>query len=185
MGPEIVKIIRFVHVNHMEHHTLQQRLSAKHKHLPTKSRTVKSQALGHRPRLSRLSTSPGQDTTAGSVARRGACRVPCRAWRVTCHALYEAEAGSSLGTSFSLERRLSCAALFFFFLGRGRAALGLGGGRPHGEAETLETLVGLGAPLYAPGSSQGGGGVGVAELGLERARSAEADGGGGGEYAAE
>ena len=160
MGPEIVKIIRFVHVNHMEHHTLQQRLSAKHKHLPTKSRTVKSQALGHRPRLSRLSTSPGQDTTAGSVARRGACRVPCRAWRVTCHALYEAEAGSSLGTSFSLERRLSCAALFFFFLGRGRAALGLGGGRPHGEAETLETLVGLGAPLYAPGSSQGGGGVG-------------------------
>jgi hypothetical protein len=49
--------------------------------------------------------------------------------------------------SFSFERRLSCAALFFFFLGRGRAALGLGGwGRPCGEAETLKRLVGLVAP---------------------------------------
>ena len=44
--------------------------------------------------------------------------------------------------SFSFERRLSCAALFFFFLGRGSAAFGLGGwARPCGE-----TLVGLVAP---------------------------------------
>ena len=55
----------------------------------------------------------------------------------------EAEAGSSMPrASFSFERRLSCAALFFFFLGRGSAALGLGGwARPCGE-----TLVGLVAP---------------------------------------
>merc|ERR1719272_424314 len=123
-------------------------------------------STGRRARLARLSTSPGQDTTAGSVARRGACRMLCRAWRAALRGGGGLEhAGDILLAREALELRR----LVLLLLGQRQGRLGArrrSAERRGGDARDARLRRAGGALVRAgqlPGGRRRGGRVGARE----------------------